>query len=275
MVRTRLASGAWRRMDNAVYALPSHSSTWHQRVMAATLGNPGAVASGKTAAALFGIEGFRKGAVEITVPHRHPTTSGLALVRHSDHVRPTRRDGIPVNSPVLTWYDLLGSITPDAAEIALEDFMRKGLIRFDQLASHFVAWEPRRRPGVALARTLLEARDEDYIPSASELERQLYATFDIDEFHPFIRQACFPWRATSNERLDGLVVVGGVITEGDGRCWHEQRRDMANDRRRDREATANGYRPMRWMWTDLRDAPEDARSAVRRAQLAAATGAVA
>jgi hypothetical protein len=263
MIQTRVRSGQWRIVDHGVYALPSHPSTWHQRVMAATLGNEGAVASGKTAAALYGIQGFARGGVEITVPAGAAHSSRIAIVRRSDHVRRRLVDGIPVNAAHYTWFDLLGSMTPDGAEAALEDAMRKRLVRFDELSNHFVTWQARRRPGVATARRLIEARDTGYVPSASELERLLYAAFDVIEFQPYERQAGFPWRPTSNERLDGLVVAGGVITEADGRSWHEQLGDMANDRRRDREAITNGYLPTRWMWTELRDDWDLARATVR------------
>ena len=44
-------------------------ATWHQRLMAACLvGGPGAVASHRSAGALWGLDGLAPGPIEVTVP---------------------------------------------------------------------------------------------------------------------------------------------------------------------------------------------------------------
>lgn len=64
-----------------------------------------------------------------------------------------------------------------------------------------------------------------------------------------------------------------LILEIDGRRWHARERDMARDRRRDRQAAAVGWQTLRVLGEEIRDIPDDVRAevvaayAVRRAIL--------
>jgi very-short-patch-repair endonuclease len=44
-----------------------------------------------------------------------------------------------------------------------------------------------------------------------------------------------------------------LIVEADGRRWHTRVADFDRDRWRDNEATANGYRTLRFTWVHLHD----------------------
>ena len=252
MINTRLQAKRLLRIDSSVYAFPSHPNTWTQRLMAATLGQDQAVVSGRAAAALHGFTGFRPGRPEITVPRGHHHESRIATVHQSDLIRRTVVDHIPVNDATITWFEIVGRVLPELAEKTLEDGLRTGLVNMNALTNQYVKLARSRRRGIGIARRLLDVRGTDYAPSASELEDLLYDAFDIPEFRPYVRQANFPWRADSPERVDGLIVIGKAITEGDGRTWHSQLTDMTNDRRRDRDALAHGYLPLRYTWVDLK-----------------------
>jgi hypothetical protein len=69
MVTSRLASERWVKLDIGVYALGSHPFTWERQAMAATLAVESSMLSGRAAAALRELAGFRRGALEIAV---HP-----------------------------------------------------------------------------------------------------------------------------------------------------------------------------------------------------------
>src|SRR5439155_3786848 len=69
-LRSRVAGGVLVPVHPDVYRHAAVPPTREQAVMAACLAAPGAVASRRCAAALWGMRGFDLGIVEITVPGR-------------------------------------------------------------------------------------------------------------------------------------------------------------------------------------------------------------
>jgi predicted transcriptional regulator of viral defense system len=86
-VDRRVSAGAWIREGPGVYRMAGAPRTWHGRVMAAVLAaGPDALASHRTAAHLWGLDGFQApGRVDVTVPR---------------HARPPRRSGVIVHETV-------------------------------------------------------------------------------------------------------------------------------------------------------------------------------
>src|SRR3546814_13274428 len=72
MIATRVRAGDWVRIDTAVFGHIAAPPTWERSVMAAVLAERVAVASHRTAAVLHGLEGFRRGRPELTVPPGAP-----------------------------------------------------------------------------------------------------------------------------------------------------------------------------------------------------------
>src|SRR3546814_16401248 len=68
MIATRVRAGDWVRIDTAVFGHIAAPPTWERSVLAAVLAVRVAVASHRTAAVLHGLEGFRRGRPEISVP---------------------------------------------------------------------------------------------------------------------------------------------------------------------------------------------------------------
>ncbi len=133
MIMRRLSLGRWLRLDHAVYALPSHPFTWERQAMAATLAVDGAVLSGRSAAALHGMQGFRRGGLEVTVqPYRKATTK-LAVVRRSDFSQATKLEGIPVLTAAHTIISLAGRLAPAALEAVVDDALVRGIVGLNEL----------------------------------------------------------------------------------------------------------------------------------------------
>jgi hypothetical protein len=261
MIRVRIANGRWLPVAPSVFVLPSHPQVWIQRVMVAVLTADRAVASGLTAAALHGLVSFVGGRPEITVPRgRHHGQVG-PLVRQSNLVEPVRIQGVPTNSAALTLIELAGRVPRSVLESALESGLRTGSLRLSPLGRHLARLRESRRPGLRVLEAMVGERIGGGAPSASELERIFYETFDRPELSPFERQPRLPW-STTGERGDGLVVPSRLLLEADGRPWHEQLTAMANDRRRDRLAVAHQLKPLRFTWAELNDQPGVLRSEV-------------
>src|SRR4051812_8382669 len=68
MIARRRGNGSWLVLDDRVYALSGSLPSWLRQAKAAELSIPGAVLSGRSAAALHGIEGFRAASLELTAP---------------------------------------------------------------------------------------------------------------------------------------------------------------------------------------------------------------
>jgi hypothetical protein len=126
-----LCTGEWVRVYRNVYRLAGAPVTWHQRVLAACLAT-GGVASHRTAAALWGLEGFEPGRVpvEVTVPGTNRRRLRGATVHHTRSLARADRaevGGVPVTSPPRTLLDLAGAVDGDRLEAALDAALREGL----------------------------------------------------------------------------------------------------------------------------------------------------
>ncbi len=260
----RLASRTWIRVDASVYALPSHPRTWLQRVTAATLGQPGSVASGWTAAALWEIgDAVRSGSIEITVPIGAHHGSRIARVRRSTRAQRRTQLGLPVTSPQLTVVDLAGRVDALVLGRLLDDALRKGLCRTDHVGEWVVRLAGSRHAGIGNLRRLLLERGHGYVVPESVLESRLFETMSTPGIPELLRQQRFPWRPQLPNRVDALAADLPLILEADGRDWHARFEQMAADRKRDAVALRHGHLTMRFTHLHLTEEAESARDDVR------------
>src|SRR5882757_10317549 len=92
-----------------VYRLAGAAQNWHQGLMAPCLwGGPTAVASHRSAAVLWGLDGFREGPLEISSPKQKQFPGRFRLYRTEvDAALTTRKLGIPVTNAFRTVRDLV------------------------------------------------------------------------------------------------------------------------------------------------------------------------
>ncbi|MGH8874676.1 MAG: type IV toxin-antitoxin system AbiEi family antitoxin domain-containing protein [Acidimicrobiia bacterium] len=252
MIKARLGTGAWRRVAPGVYALAGVPHSWYRELMAATLTRRRAVVSGRAAAALHELTGFRRCRPEITVPSSVNARAKLFTVRRSSHyfgLAKTVVRRIPVTTVAETLVSVAAVVPRERLEAALDDALVGRLVRpteFDPVLARYD-----RFPGAPALRSLLEERAGGWVPPASELERALYSLLDMPGIPPYVRQASFPWSPSGPEQVDALIPVWALIAEGDGRRWHSRLRDFERDRDRDNQALAHGYRTMRFTYQML------------------------
>jgi hypothetical protein len=271
----RLANGTWRRLDQSVYGHPAYDHTWEQRCVAAVLGERHAVLDGATAAAIYEVPGFAKGAVRITVPPGKPHRSSLARVRRSMLIDPCVHRGFRVNAVPFVLVELASAIGRVRLERATEDAVLLGLTTMDLLVGWTEALSGSRRPGLGQLRAIVQERADGFVPPASELEALLFSALACPDIPTIVRQAPFPWSPGGAERVDAFIPQWGILLEADGRRWHARLQTMESDRRRDQEAVRRGFQPLRFGWRDLQDDPRRVRDIVvetgrRRAHLAVA-----
>jgi very-short-patch-repair endonuclease len=121
-VRSRTGRGSVVRLHAGVYRTMGARTTWEQSLLAACLAaGPGALASHRAAAALWGLTD-PPAPVELVVPYRHcPMPRGAIVHRSTDlrEVDAARRQGIPVTNPIRTVGDL-GAVAPALVKTAVE-----------------------------------------------------------------------------------------------------------------------------------------------------------
>jgi very-short-patch-repair endonuclease len=224
--------------------------------MAAVLASGrGAVLSHRSAATLWGLRGYSKGAVHVTLASK--STSSKAIRRHQIRLpddEMTTHDGIPVTTPPRTIFDLAATESVDVVENLLRQAEYRRL--YDALSLRDLVERYPGRRGVRKVRACLARLEE--LPSGrvrSPLE---------ERFLPFLRRHRLP-----RPRLNDWIVAGerrfqvdchwagtGQIVELDGWEGHGTRSAFRDDRTRDRVLRVAGYSVTRIAWAQLDDEPE-------------------
>ncbi|MGR7025327.1 endonuclease domain-containing protein [Geodermatophilus sp. URMC 62] len=236
----QLRSRAWRRLFRDVYLHRDVPVTHVLRASAAaSLVLPGAVVSGTSAAAFWGVDlaGTDDDVVLTLPPGRHPVrASGLAVRRvRLARTDVLRRHGVLTTTPVATALDLARRLSGDDAVVAVDRFLAAGLVDLPSLRAR--AAEAAGR-GSARARGVCELADERSESPQETRVRLLVARSGLPAPVPQF-----------TVRVDGRFVARVdlawpqvcVAVEYDGR-WHAEPGQFARDRQRLNRLQAAGWR---------------------------------
>ncbi len=167
LLNREVDAGRLVRLDRDIYRIAGVPLTWEANVLAAVLASgPGAVASFRTAACLWGIDGFGPGAPEISIPRGRRLRRAGVRVHEStdlDRCRTVVRDRIPTTGLGRTLLDIGRYVTSPRLRLAVEWSRRNRALTWNQLAATLVAHARRGRPGVRRLREVIAAdaaRDE-------------------------------------------------------------------------------------------------------------------
>lgn len=259
LIWRRLGQGRLIRVAPGVYSLPGWPDSWRRRLWLAHLDvGLHSVVSHEAAAALHGLTPFPSGLVTVTVPHGDHERTADYEVRQSTDLRPHHRttvDGLPVTTPARTLVDLAARVTRERLGRALDDAHVARRCRIDEVAA---VYDELRRPGKRGMRTLktvLALRGAGYVPPESVLERRLLRVLAQGGLPEPVRQASLPWRPDAPQRVDLLYPRQRLIVEADGRRYHSRLDQIADDRRRDRDAQLHGYATLRFVWEEITKQP--------------------
>ena len=255
-VDRRVRSGEWLAVDHGVYRTALAPTTWHQRVLAACLAGP-AVASHRSAAALWDAPGFDLSTVEVTA-RRHRRRTSPDVIWHESHHLDDRDvetvEGIPVTNPLRTLIDLGSVLDTRGLTLVLDDLLRRqlvttgaGLRRLDELGL--------KRRGSSRVRRVLEQRiSDDPIP-----ESVLESEFDL-----LVRELGLPAPARQVVVHDDDGFVGRldyaysdlkIDIEIDGARWHSAPDARLRDAARDARLLRLGWIVLRFGASDIRHRP--------------------
>lgn len=224
-----------------------------------------ALASHRTAAALWGIPRPDGDPIDVILPRRnrrHRPGTGIVVHRPRDYkdLAGTSRAGIPTTNVVRTLCDL-GAVDPSAMPGAVGHVLSARLATVNALDQGIARHSEHGRAGVPAFREALQHWLLDGKPADSVLElamRRLFRRFGLPpfEFHPKI----------GGYEVDFRIVGTPILIECDGWTTHGlDRGTFDRDRRRDVAHTAAGYLTLRFTYGDVVRRPAATARAIREA----------
>lgn len=261
----RLHRGVIEEVYPGAYRVAGSRRSWLQDLMAVCLwAGEDAVVSHRAAAALWGLDGFEEGPLEISASKKHQLRARFRIhVRSVPQAVTTTVKGIPVTNPTRTLLDLAAVLPADRLDCVIDDALRRGLTSLAALRE-MVSREPGRH-GMAAMRRLLRERDPGYRPAASEFQRSVRRMLKAAGFTGFVEEVDVDDSdGVFLGRPDFLFPHERVIVEAEGRRNHSSRRDFRNDMRRRNRLTAEHYLVIHVTWDDVKDSSKVLRR-IRRA----------
>ncbi|HKX73966.1 MAG TPA: hypothetical protein VJR05_01085 [Acidimicrobiia bacterium] len=168
--------GMLEPVTDKVFRLVGAAPNEQQQLMTAVLHvGSDALISHDTAAAWWGIAGFRPSPIHITIERSHRFTDAWPIVHHATVVPPTERKvlkAVPVVSPALAVYQLAGvhARYPEKVARALDNAWSLRLLDGSSVEDLIVRLGRSGRNGTTLMRALMKVRGEGWVPPASNVE---------------------------------------------------------------------------------------------------------
>jgi len=231
------------RVLPTVYAVAGLPETLERSLRAACLWSRG-IASHRSAAWLWGLEGCDADRVEITVARaiRSPHSDVIVHQGKVEHGQIGRVRGIPATDPTRTLLDLGQCLPGSKLELALEDALRRRLTSLPRLKWQLQQIGGRGRPGTKGLRDLVISRG-NAAPTESGLETKLAAWFRTTALPPPVRQhRLIDEQGRVIARFDFAYPEQRVAIEGHSFRWHSGRQSWVRDVRKERAAWALGWK---------------------------------
>lgn len=243
MVQRRLTHGRWTRVDAGVYLIAGAPVTWATRVHAACLAS-GGVASHRTAAVLWGLDGYRPGRPEVSIERGRSYRRADIRTHEStdlDLSSPRTIDGIPTTGADRLLVDLGAVVGWRRVEEAAFEAVNRRLVTWPDLWEALVLHARRGRRGVGALRAVLE-RDFGTAVPESRLE-VIFERLIEDAGLPHLeRQVTIHDAGGFVARVDFAYPALQAAFEVDGRSIHTRREAFDHDNeRRNRILNAGWY----------------------------------
>ena len=250
----QVASNRLFLVHDGVARLAGTVPTPEQTILAAVFAaGPGAMASHRSAAFLWGLDVPPCAPVDIVVPRERRVELDAVRVhrpRDRDDLRSATRRAVPVCRPLRVLLDLGMVTTPSVVCDALESFLVRGLVSVDAVHRALERHRIQGRPGLAPLALVLDEWPLGDAPPDSTLEVAMArllrrAGLPPAAFHPRLviaRRRFVPDFAYVDERL---------AIEVDGWQYHGTRRAFEADRERDATFAAAGWVVARFTWSQV------------------------
>ena len=271
-IRRRVRSGAWVRMQPAVYLVEPHRLRQVPTIACAALlaGPQGAVTSHLLAAYLYGLDGLPDLVrAELTAPitsGRHATPQLVvhrtAQVEVSRSLQPR---GFPATKPSRTLADVADRCADWQLLAGLDSALRRGFVTTEELALTAASWPG--RAGADRLRRMVRLANPG---SDSAFESRLRLGLN-DGGLPTPELQITVTVGRSSYRIDLGWRRWRIGVEADGRAYHSSALAVVEDRRRQNALLTDGWLILRFTWDDVVHRPEYVLATVRNALAARAT----
>lgn len=237
------------------------------RELIASVGPP-CWASGVTAAALHGFDGFAlEPPFHVMVPRdRSVNRVGHVIHRTRDISRldASEVDGVPTISATRTIIDLAGSESSERLATAIDSALRDCLTSEDFLHGRIAELRGRGRTGVGRLVSVLEG-NEISRGGHSWLERRFLVLLNTAGLPRPQTQAIIGKRKLRLIRVDCRFPGTNVVVELLGYRFHRTVMEMQNDAERMNRMVLDGFHPMQFTYTDVAGASPTMMASVREA----------
>lgn len=251
----RLAKGEWEVLRHNVYRYASAAPGWHQDLFGLHLWSEGGIATGRSAAALHDLRGFKPGPLEIAVPKELLDPPGVKLARlgPSFPLDPVTVEGIPCARVEMTIVRLAATTGLKRAGIALDDALRRRLTTLDDLSTYVEDVAIQGRNGITRTRALIESRDKRHEQLRGESENDMLPLFDGVRL-PIAEVDYEIWRNQRLVAIADFAYPGAKIDiEADSHSFHDAEADAEHDKRRDRSLSILGWTVLRFTRREIRE----------------------
>ena len=258
-IRFAERQGIIERVHRGVYRICGSVETWHQTVMIHVLAaGPGAAASFRTAAALLGIPGFKRGVIEVTRPWKHARRSRPRWLHESTYLPEhhlTVIEGIPCVRIDRTLFDLCGVLFIERAKAILKSCLSRKLTSYGRLEKMFFETARRGRKGSAFMRAYLDNYDEKAV-TESELEDMVEVVLHEAGISGFRRQVNLGSGAKFIGRRDWKHERAPVVIEAHSAEFHTDWAVQVDDYYKSLESSAIGVHTVPVTFRILVEHPE-------------------
>ncbi len=267
--RHRLATARWAAVHDSAYRIAGTPATWHATLLAACwAGGTRAVASHRSAAALYDLPGGRRDLIELTCPRwRRARHDGLVVHESAalgeDDIAVV--DRVPCTTVERTLFDLAGSERPRTLDLALDAALRRDLTSLPALRAHAERLAKRGRRGSARFRSAVDERTSADVLPESAPERLLANALvrqglPLPAFQHIVRD----FDGSFVARVDLAYPDQMVLIEYESFQEHTGKLALVRDSARRNALVALGYTMLTATAADVRDDAAQLARAVRR-----------
>ena len=275
-IQWAVQTGELVAVHRGVFQASAAPASWPQRVLRGVLAaGPGAMASHRSAAALWELDGSTKGVPEVVTP-RHLRSWAVDLGRRHESkdlhlAEPTKRLEIPCTGVTRTLVDL-GAVQPlELVRQAVDDSIRRRLCTWDEVAHALALHSRQGRSGVGILRQIVEAHLGGAIPDShfNRLVERLIVASGLKP--PTIEHVVRDDNGVEIGRLDLAYPPEKVGIELDSRKHHHTTAAFEHDRLRQNRLEIAGWLILRYTWLHYTRTPQQLLNDVGAALRARAT----
>jgi hypothetical protein len=269
-IEQRLEAGLWKPVFHSAYRITGAPESWRGRLLAACwAGGFRAVASHRSASALWGLAGGRRSIPEVSCPRWQRGRHDGIVVHETKAVDPvdlTSVAAIPVTTPERTLLDLGAVCHESVVEMALDASESRGLVSGGSLRRTLARLGRPGRNGAGVLRRLLIAHFGRPAVPESEMETMLFQVLRRNGLPEPVPQYEIRDNGVFVARVDAAYPELRIAIEYDSAKHHAGRRKLICDNERRNRLWAVGWFPVTATFPDLKNGGAVLCSAIRGAR---------